>query len=592
MFAYKKKLETLFFLINKYSFWISLAILGLSIFPMLILQDNAYVRILDCLDPDLIDKVILSRNYNYLKGPTEIINSFMNGIPRGCFPSSLNILQLFFLFLKPIHAFLINVLIVNMVAFIGMFLLLKKHIIKEQDYTLNIFICSISALCFSLLPFDYMFGLTIAGQPLLFYAFLNILNKHVTFKDYLIIFIFPFYSYFVLAGVFCCIALFAIFLVHWGSIGEIKINFLGTLICFGLVYLMIEYQLIYMLIFNKNYVSHRQEFNFALSACKKFHYYLRDIYNNFLMVRRGDAESLHYNIVIDILPIALIICYKENLKQKLFYSLIGIIFFIILFCCFLNSYSILLLKQKCFFLNAFDWSRIYYLVPMLWYMVFAMSLRLILNIKQFGPCIVWFLALMQLHFIIANNFDLRHNFRILYNTYLMREGDDRDVDYLTFKEFYSEGLFSQIASFINEPKNKFKIVNIGISPSVAQYNGFYTLDGYIANYPLEYKHKFRKIIDLELNKNNGYKTYFDHWANCCFLFCAEWTNSLLGQGKNEIKNFKSIKNLQLRVDQLKSLNCKYIFSAVEIQNYQENGLKFLKLFRDKDSPYEIFLYQI
>jgi len=591
MLAYKKKLETLFFFINKYSFWISLAILALSILPVLILQENAYVRILDCLDPDVIYRVILSRDYNYLKGPTEIISSFMNGIPRGCFPSSLNVLQMLFLFCKPIHAFLINVLIVHIAAFFGMFLLLKKHVIKEQGYVLNIFICSISALCFSLLPFDYMFGLSLAGQPLLFYAFLNILNKHATFKDYFIIFIFPFYSYLVLVGVFCCMALFAIFLVHWWNTSEINLNFFGILIWFGLVYLVVEYQLIYMLIFEKNYVSHRQEFNFVLLSYKDFRYYLREIYNNLLLGGRGDAASLHHNIVRDILPIAIIVCYEKNLKQKLFYGLIIVIFFIALLSCFFNINSILLLRQKCFFLNAFDWSRIYFLLPMLWYILFAMSLALILNIKRFGAYIVWFLALMQLHFIVANNFDLRHNFKIFYNTYLTREGSDREVDYLSFKEFYSEGLFSQIAAYINEPKDEFKIVNIGILPSAAQYNGFYTLDGYIPNYPLEYKHKFRKIMEIELNKNSGNKLYFDYWANRCYLFCSELTNSVISQSKDELKNFEPIKNLQLDTEQLKNLGCKYIFSAVEILNYKNNSLKFIRLFTDKDSPYKIFLYQ-
>lgn len=44
------------------------------------------------------------------------------------------------------------------------------------------------------------------------------------------------------------------------------------------------------------------------------------------------------------------------------------------------------------------------------------------------------------------------------------------------------------------------MISVGIYPAAAAYNGFHCLDGYSNNYPLEYKHAFRQIMEGELDK--------------------------------------------------------------------------------------------
>jgi hypothetical protein len=122
-------------------------------------------------------------------------------------------------------------------------------------------------------------------------------------------------------------------------------------------------------------------------------------------------------------------------------------------------------------------------------------------------------------------------------------------------------------------------------PCIAQYNGIYTLDGYIQNYPLNYKHEFRKIIEKELRKNEVKRNEFDNWGSRCYLFVNEVPNL------EAFKNSIIIKNLELNTTQLKKMKCEYVLSAFEIQNYKQNNLKFIKHFEDKESPWSIFLYQ-
>ena len=50
---------------------------------------------------------------------------------------------------------------------------------------------------------------------------------------------------------------------------------------------------------------------------------------------------------------------------------------------------------------------------------------------------------------------------------------------------------------------------------------FYTLDGYFANYPLYYKHKFYNVIENELERDPYFKSYFLDWGSKCYAFSTE-----------------------------------------------------------------------
>ena len=92
------------------------------------------------------------------------------------------------------------------------------------------------------------------------------------------------------------------------------------------------------------------------------------------------------------------------------------------------------------------------------------------------------------------------------------------TNFISYKQFYSVELFEQIKKEINKPLESFRVASIGIEPMVAQYNGFYTLDGYYPDYSKSYKQKFRKIMAKELEKAPFLKNYFDNWGGRCYLF--------------------------------------------------------------------------
>ena len=57
-------------------------------------------------------------------------------------------------------------------------------------------------------------------------------------------------------------------------------------------------------------------------------------------------------------------------------------------------------------------------------------------------------------------------------------------------------------------------------------------------------------------------------------------------------NNQVINNLNLNYKKLKNMNCQYLLSAVKIENISEKELKFEKVFKDKESYWDIFLYKI
>ncbi|MCD6579346.1 hypothetical protein J7L48_07700, partial [bacterium] len=170
---------------------------------------------------------------------------------------------------------------------------------------------------------------------------------------------------------------------------------------------------------------------------------------------------------------------------------------------------------------------------------------------------------------------------IKYNTYR----NHNKIKNINFKEFYDTDLFNKIEQYINKPQRDYRVLTIGLHPAILQHNGFFTLGGYQSVYPLSYKHEFRKIIENELNKNEHWKGYFDNWGNRCYAFVGEFKKIEYTKYEN-----KKIKHLELNTRQLKKMKCEYVISSVEIENYKDNDLSFMRSFEGK--VWRIFLYSV
>jgi len=163
----------------------------------------------------------------------------------------------------------------------------------------------------------------------------------------------------------------------------------------------------------------------------------------------------------------------------------------------------------------------------------------------------------------------------------------------TFEEFFATDLFSEVREHIGQPQSTYRVATIAMHPSVAQYNGFYTVDSYQNNYRLSYKLRFRKVIARELEKNEEIRKYFDEWGSRCYVFVAQ-----LGRGgiynKKYADDYSSqrLTSIELDTAALKELGAGYVLSSVAIDRPERTGLRLERLFQDSRSTWDVYLYQV
>ena len=121
--------------------------------------------------------------------PEEKVPYIMGGIPRGFLKSELNFVFLLYKYLSTNNAYRIIKILICLVAFFGMLLFLNRYIFNYKNKSLTYLIST----AFATLPFFPNGFLTIAGQPLLLFSYLNIYYKKDNIYDWLLIGIFPFF---------------------------------------------------------------------------------------------------------------------------------------------------------------------------------------------------------------------------------------------------------------------------------------------------------------------------------------------------------------------------------------------------------------
>jgi len=539
--------------------------------PWLLLGSNSYVTIHDTLDGEFVEKYLLvSTGKAFSLHDGAVIDSIMNGLPRTALPSGLDVTILLFYVFAPIWAYIANYILVHVIAFWGMHLLLRKHFLKERDSYL---IATAVSLCFFLVPFYTTYGISVAGQPLIAYAFLNIRSGQTNWKNYAIILLFPLWSDIALTAPFIVTVFVLILAIDWLRSRSLNKRLLNSVILFTSAYIIVQFQLINSVLGSNRWVSHRTAWNrwtdLGLSSSIK---------RTLEMVFTTQYHTGAFSTIPVILAAAgaFVLLIARRRRANLVEVLAIGIFVICLEYGFYDS-LVFLFGRLVPALRSFNAGRFYFLLPTLWMLLFAMCLQELKRIK-WGVPIVGMLVLIQAFTIVKANAEYKNNVNLLIGRHI-REPN--------FRRFFAQDLFAQIDSYIGRPKQSYRVVDIGIHPSIAQFNGFYTLDAYLSNYPLSYKHQFRQIIAKELAKDETLRQYFDGWGNRCYTFSSELgEDSLFGGGD------RVLRNLEIDTRQVRAMGGEYVISAAEIENSLKHGLRFERQFSSSDSFWHLYLYYV
>lgn len=584
----------------------------LFMIPYFLLGGGSIVTYHDQLDGELFSYLLTAK---YLFTDIRVYPEIMNGLPAaGAVPPAPLFVLLYAAF-KPFTAFMISQWIIYLTAFLGMYLLLMRLTGRE-------FISFSIAVIFMLMPFYPVYGLCIPGQPLLFFAVLALFDKERrsavsssfprkagyyfsadSIFYYLIIFFYGISSSLVLAGFACLLLLGGSALIH--TITALRLKKRGSLsLWFSLIVLLASYisvnsGLIRQVLFPGNtYISHKTE---MMLSPQNFSDYFKEAFTTGISY----AQSFHRVLFILMLFCLLLFFINAVVKKESLFSgsdklpllkALRVLLFIFLTCLFYAFYHGHFITEirniSGGILKTFNLDRVCWLLPTAWCILAGYLLSFIAGLREHKTA-ARSCSLCLKYGIISATLGIWGITVLLHSplrpnlSKLLKGGDYYALDW---DRFFAEDIFSQIDSAIGKPKDSYHVISVGIYPAAAAYNGFYCLDGYSNNYPLEYKHTFRRIMEDELEKSDYIRDFFDNWGNRCYITTAEQANYYTFEKKwNSV-----IYDLDLNTDVLKELDCRYVFSAAYLMNAEEKGLTLLREapFETEGSWYHIYVYAV
>ena len=580
----ESKMKTLWGKMNQFVVWLDsrplwmmggVLLMAVVFAPYIILKEGSVFPIHDQLDETILSYLL---NAKYLGTGAELFPEMLGGINvSGLQPSAVLFIPLYRIF-PAFWAFLIQYGVVFAAGFLGMYFCAKE--VTES----SILACA-AAGCFCMLPIQPVYGLSVMGVPLLLYVFLCLYQKKHVFLSFLSILFFGLTTHLVLIG-YVALGLWVLALL-WMAVRRklTKLPILGFLWLLA-IYLAVNRRLFFELLLRKgSYVSHREE---QISGASPFWNTTWDMFWN----SGQHAPSFHSFLVVPILVLLVAggFLYRrmeKHVRQRYVSAVAGMIMLAGIAVC----YGICKLSPVTDFRNSssgflryFQIERFYWLYPAGWYLEFVLCVSLMWNtlkntrLLQLVVLAVVFLPTLQ---------ELKANSYFYMNVNQINNGSGI-TGYISWESFYAEDLMEDIEKAIGRDMSTYRIVHLGINPAPALMHGFYTADGYSNNYPLEYKHRFRKAMERELEKSPDTAVYFDTWGSRCYLFNAEsGTAYMLG------KNWHIVyENLEFDMDALKDMGCEYLFSCGEILNAEELGVELMGYFETEDSYWGIWLYEI
>jgi hypothetical protein len=596
---------------------ISLVVLFFYFTPYFLYGQDVFIRIYDNLDSNVVWLKVLAHSGKIFSDSMEIIPNMMSGLPRLSYGSEFNVELWLYYFFDDFTAYVLNDILIHCFAFFSMVVLLKHYILSEDTPYRNLILYSVSLL-FSLIPFWPHAGLSVAAQPLVLWAFLNIRASRWSWREWLVLLLVPFYSSFVLAMFFFLLGMGGILVYDIATKKKVNWSFLGAIIVMTAVYLIVEYRLVVFMLFPSDYVSHREEFKMPLNSLSmmvtqslnvrfligyknvyalQFDYLLPVILLAFFMVLvQGVVKAVKTINGIWILSgigiffLACILGWFDPILTSLwFLPLLSLLLFwsikyrgahrefvaLILLQVVLSALTVIwfcdcteAMRTAFPFFERFNMSRIGYLQPLIWYLLLAKALSVLAKSMPFIPVLVAALTLLQ----SANAFEHRMFIKL----------EETNFSYRTF---YAAEQFKLIRDAIGMNNDSYRVASINIHPVVAVYNGFYSVDGYVANYPLAYKHRFRKVIASYADTRPVMKGLYDNWGSRCYLFSYQ-------VDYNQYHPERKLDKFWVDTNELKKMGVRYIISANEIVNPARLSLEPAGDWEDERWYWHLYLYQV
>lgn len=584
-----------------------LAVCAMAV-PYLVLGTDSVVTYHDQLDGEMIAYILQAKHL--FEG--NFLPEFLGGAAKTALVPPAPMCTLLFVGGNSFAAYVIMQMAGSLTGYIGMYLLAGK--VTGKPFT-----GVIVGVIFAYLPFLPVYGLSQYGIPLLFWFFLQMREEKYRISGIIYAVLYALNSSLVLVG-FAVLGVLAAGIV-WRFLRKEKkgsrpmgIAWIAML----LVYLAENARLILQVSgLGDGAVSHKSEYVLTADS------FWESLKTGFL---QGGQHSVDYHFFILLAAAAVLVLVwlpgavwetglghsirakrlpggEKEASMRSMLRGIGILLawnaVFALVAALWNGTPGVVLRTHLQALGAFQLDRVLWVAPTFWYLMLACVMGIAAECcarcterryesgKTVRPAAVFFAVAAAAvagvtGLSVLKESNLKPNLLKMVN---------KDYKAITYGGYYALGVMDQVQDYIRENMGQepweYRVASLGIDPAASLYAGFYALDGYSNNYPLEYKQEFRGVIAPELDKSEYLKEYFDGWGNRCYLLSSECPAYYTVE-----KGGFYFQDLELDAEKFRQMGGSYVLSAAYIQNAEETGLRLVREepFETQDSYYRIYLY--
>ncbi len=502
------------------------------IFPLIIFG-NVTLFYHDTLDSEIVFNTVIANSF---KDNFDSLKLFLNEeIKIEFLRRAYQPFTFFYYFLSPEQAYLTIDILVKLTAYFSFFILAKK-------INKNVFVCALVAALYSSINERTVEGFGFAFMPYIVY--LISFKEKINFKHIFLIIIFGLNTDIVK----CLTSIPILVLTAYILNSKNKKIFLNHL------FLTLSIFVLAIIISNLNLIYGQIKFGEIQRTDFNYEYY--SLFNNIALyfIELFKFPSYDWTLFkhapyLILTSFILLIAFFKREKKTL--QLILLILLTNLIPFFLRTEFLTEIRNSSTgILKTFQFEYI----TTITFLIFSLVLiKILIHLKNF--------YIHKFLLILLIIFQINSSIVPAYKKFFILEENYRNI--YTFKEYYLYDDYKKIKSIV---LNK-KTMSVGYDPMIAVMNNIYVIDGYHNVYPLDYKSKFRKIIEKELEKKIEIKKYYDNWGNRVYAFISN---------KDKIDlNFK----------EAQSLGASYIISKYEIF---DSNLKLVK----NDFSNQIYLYEL
>lgn len=583
---------------NKWYLYLPAALLFLQAAVFLVFRENSYPQVHDNLDLFMAHYEMIRRNGAFFA--QNVSMPMLHGVNRDLLGSEFNLYNLMYILLPAFPAYLAGYFLKILIGFVSFFLLAREVLRERYEWCRPLVI--VTAAAFSLIPVFPTYGIAFTSEPLIAYLLLRLHRaekKSEMALYYAVIFLYPVLSYFAYHGFFilCYMALGIIIL--WIVKRKFPVRMFTATALLSVGFMLLEYRLFKAMLFDDTTTIRTTMEHGQLTLAQALAEAAREFFDASFHSEDSHTYFVLPVVLIGILWINIRHVREGEARRILREPVNGILLWLVLnslnFGLYYHAPYRRIVETLVPKLNGFEFSRTAFFNPFLWYAAFLLVLAEVYTYARFhvadrrrqhriqgltslaaavALCVVMFVPQLYNDFYYTC---YNQAYRILKR---------RETSTVNYREFYSTELFDAVKAgcgYAGEWSCAY-----GLHPSVLNYNGIATLDGYLGMYPQTYKEAWTRVIAPAMEGSPSLAAYFTSWGARVWLMSPADENTYAPLREMKLTD----ERLVVDMEALRELGCEYIFSRIRFSNEEEAGVTLVGTYEGYGSPYVIHVYTL